>query len=117
MQSWSDCDGNVESVLSRDQLLTNISIYWFTQTIASSIRLYYETKRDPWGLPQGKRIETPTGISVFPRELSVPPREWADRLYNVQHWTTMPKGGHFAAAEQPELLANDVGSFLRRFRR
>jgi pimeloyl-ACP methyl ester carboxylesterase len=116
MQSWSDCDGELERVFSKDQLLSNISIYWFTETIASSMRLYYETRRNSWQLPPGQIVRSPTGISVFPRELSVPPREWADRIYNVQHWTDMPKGGHFAAAEQPDLLANDIGRFVRRFR-
>jgi pimeloyl-ACP methyl ester carboxylesterase len=117
MYSWSDCKGSVENVFSKDELLTNISIYWFTRSIGSSIRLYYETQENPWTLSPGKRIETPTGISVFPKELSVPPREWADRLYNVQQWTQMPHGGHFAAAEQPDLLVKDIRSFFRPFRK
>jgi pimeloyl-ACP methyl ester carboxylesterase len=113
MYSWSDCKGDIESVFSKDELLTNISVYWFTRTIASSARMYYETAANPWSLPPGARIETPTAIAVFPKELSVPPREWAERLYNVQRWTEMPKGGHFAAAEQPELLVNDIRAFFR----
>ena len=117
MYSWSDCKGSIEAVFSKDEMLTNISIYWFTRTIGSSIRLYYETQQNPWSLSLGKRIETPTGISVFPKELSVPPREWADRIYNVQQWTEMPHGGHFAAAEQPDLLVKDIRSFFRRFRK
>ena len=117
MYSWSDCKGNIEAVFSKDEILTNISIYWFTRTIDSSIRLYYETQEDPWTLPPGKRIESPTGISVFPKELSVPPREWAERIYNVQQWTEMPHGGHFAAAEQPDLLVKDIRSFFRQFRK
>jgi pimeloyl-ACP methyl ester carboxylesterase len=116
MYSWSDCKGDIESVFSKDELLTNISIYWFTQTIASSIRMYYETAASPWSVPAGKLVETPTAIAVFPKELSVAPREWVERIYNVQRWTEMPKGGHFAAAEQPELLANDIRAFFRRFR-
>jgi pimeloyl-ACP methyl ester carboxylesterase len=111
-----DCDGRIENVFSKDEILTNISIYWFTRTIGSSVRLYYETQRDPWALPAGRRIEIPTGVSVFPKELSVPPRQWAERIYNVQQWTEMPKGGHFAAAEQPDLLVKDIRSFFRRFR-
>jgi len=114
--SWSDRKGSIESVFSKDDLLTNISIYWFTRTIDSSMRLYYETQKNPWTLPPGTRIETPTGIAVFPKELSVPPREWADRIYNVQQWTEMPHGGHFAAAEQPDLLVKDIRSFFRQFR-
>ena len=116
MYSWSDCEGNIESVFSKDEILTNISIYWFTRTIGSSVRLYYETQENPWTLSPGKRIETPTGIAVFPKELSVPPREWAERIYNVQQWTEMPHGGHFAAAEQPDLLVKDIRSFFRQFR-
>jgi pimeloyl-ACP methyl ester carboxylesterase len=114
MRSWSDCGGDVETVFSRDELLTNISIYWFTKTIGSSMRLYHETRQHPW--PPGQRIDTPTGIAVFPKELSVPPREWAERIYNVTRWTEMPRGGHFAAAEQPELLVEDVRAFFRSFR-
>ena len=116
MYSWSDCNGNIETVFSKDEILTNISIYWFTRTIGSSIRLYSETQNNPWGLPEGTRVETPTGVAIFPKELSVPPREWVDRMYNVQYWTEMPCGGHFAAAEQPELLVNDIRTFFRRFR-
>jgi len=117
MYSWSDCEGNIETVFSKDEILTNISIYWFTRTIDSSIRLYYETQQNPWSISPGKRIDTPTGIAVFPKELSVPPREWADRIYNVQQWTEMPHGGHFAAAEQPDLLVKDIRSFFRPFRK
>lgn len=116
MYSWSDCRGNIETAFSKDEILTNISIYWFTRTIGPSIRLYYETQENPWILSAGERIETPTAISVFPKELSVPPREWADRIYNVQQWTEMPRGGHFAAAEQPDLLVKDIRSFFRRYR-
>jgi pimeloyl-ACP methyl ester carboxylesterase len=116
MYSWSDCKGNIETVFSKDEILTNISIYWFTRTIDSSIRLYYETQENPWTLPTGRHVETPTGISVFPKELSVPPRAWVDRIYNVQQWTEMPHGGHFAAAEQPDLLVRDIRSFFRQFR-
>jgi pimeloyl-ACP methyl ester carboxylesterase len=78
--------------------------------------MYYETAASPWSVPAGKLVETPTAIAVFPKELSVAPREWVERIYNVQRWTEMPKGGHFAAAEQPELLANDIRAFFRRFR-
>ena len=116
MYSWSDCNGDIETVFSKDEILTNVSIYWFTRTIGSSIRLYSETQNNPWGLPEGRRVETPTGVAIFPKELSVPPREWVDRMYNVQQWTEMPRGGHFAAAEQPDLLVNDIRTFFRQFR-
>jgi pimeloyl-ACP methyl ester carboxylesterase len=116
LYSWSDCDGNIEAVFSKDEILTNISLYWFTKTIDSSIRMYHETENNRWTLDPGKRIETPTGIAVFPKELSVPPREWAERIYNLRQWTEMPPGGHFAAAEQPDLLVNDIRSYFRPFR-
>jgi pimeloyl-ACP methyl ester carboxylesterase len=116
MVSWSDCNGDVETVFSKDEILTVVSIYWFTRTIDSSIRLYYETSENPWVLPSTGRIETPTAISVFPKELSVPPRDWAERIYNVQQWTQLPRGGHFAAAEQPDVLVNDIRRFFRPFR-
>lgn len=80
MYSWSDCEGDLGNVFSKDELLTNVCIYWFTRTIASSSRLYLETLRHPWLLPEGTRIEAPMAISVFPRELSVPPRRWAERI-------------------------------------
>jgi hypothetical protein len=116
MYTWCDCGGKIESVFSKDELLTNISLYWFTRTIASSVRMYYETATNPWSLPAGERVATQTAIAVFPKELSVPPRGWAERLYNVQRWTEMLRGGHFAAAEQPELLVNDIRTFFRQFR-
>jgi pimeloyl-ACP methyl ester carboxylesterase len=116
MYSWSDCKGSIENVFTKDEILTTISIYWFTRTIGSSIRLYYETQENPWTLSHGRRIETPTGISVLPKELSVPPREWVERIYNVQQWTEWPHGGHFAAAEQPDRLVRDIRSFFRQFR-
>ena len=116
MYSWSDCRGSIETVFSKDEILTNISVYWFTRSIASSMRLYYETQQNPWILSAGKRVEAPTGIAVFPKDLSVPPREWAERIYNLQQWTEMPRGGHFAAAEQPDLLVKDIRTFFRRFR-
>ena len=96
-RTWSDCHGDVESSYTKDVLLTTVTIYWVTQTINSSTRLYYETLRKPWNFAQGERINVPVGVAVFPAEISRPPREWADRSYNVQQWTVMPSGGHFAA--------------------
>jgi pimeloyl-ACP methyl ester carboxylesterase len=116
MYSWSDCEGDLDSVFSKEELLTNVCIYWFTRTIASSSRLYLETLRHPWLLPEGTRIEAPTAISAFPRELSVPPRRWAERIYNVTRWTPMPRGGHFAAAEQPDALVQDIRASFAGFR-
>ena len=115
-RTWSDCGGDVERKFTKDELLTTITIYWVTETINSSTRLYYETLRKPWNLAEGERIEVPCGIAVFPAEISRPPREWAERSYNVQQWTVMPSGGHFAALEEPELLVADIRSFFRPLR-
>jgi pimeloyl-ACP methyl ester carboxylesterase len=78
--------------------------------------LYYETQRQPWTLKQDERIEVPTAMAVFPKELSHPPREWGERSFNLQRWTEMPSGGHFAALEEPDLLAEDIRAFFRPLR-
>jgi pimeloyl-ACP methyl ester carboxylesterase len=115
-RSWSDCRGDVERRFTRDQLLTNVMIYWVTQTIGSSMRLYYEARHHPWHLQPDTRIETPTAVAVFPAELVRPPRSWAERAFNVKRWTVMPSGGHFAAMEEPKLLADDVRTFFSALR-
>ena len=115
-RTWSDCGGDVESRFTKDELLTTITIYWVTQTINSSTRLYYETLRKPWDLDQGDGIKVPTAVAVFPAEISRPPREWAERSYNVRQWTVMPSGGHFAALEEPHRLVDDVRDFFRPLR-
>jgi pimeloyl-ACP methyl ester carboxylesterase len=115
-RTWSDCDGDVESVFTRDELLTNVMIYWVTETISSSTRLYYETRQRPLSLSQTNRIKVPVGMALFPKELPIPPRELAERGLNIARWTTMPTGGHFAAMEQPELLAEDLRAFFRELR-
>jgi pimeloyl-ACP methyl ester carboxylesterase len=115
-RTWSDCHGEVESRFTKDELLTTITLYWVTQTINSSTRLYYETLRQPWTLQQGERIDVPSAMAAFPKEISRPPREWGERSFNVQRWTEMPRGGHFAALEEPELLANDIRAFFRPLR-
>ncbi|PCJ14679.1 MAG: hypothetical protein COB04_14630 [Gammaproteobacteria bacterium] len=111
--AWTDCDGAIENAVSRDELLTDISIYWFTESITSSMRLYYEVFGNPkGGIPT--RVEVPTGYAQFPREIMCPPRVWADKVYNIQQWSEMDKGGHFAALEQPQLLAADVRKFAEK---
>ena len=115
-RTWSDCDGDVERRFSKDELLTNVTIYWVTQTIGSSARLYYETYRNPWRLGEGDRIQVPCAAALFPKDIYHPPREWAERSFNVQRWTEMPRGGHFNAMEEPELLAEDIRAFFRQFR-
>jgi pimeloyl-ACP methyl ester carboxylesterase len=115
-RSWSDCAGEVESCFSKDELLTNVMVYWVTETMPSSIRLYNEGRSRPLALGPGERVKTPTGVAVFPKEIPMPPRSWVERGYNVTHWSEMAKGGHFAAMEQPELLAEDIRRFFRPLR-
>ena len=115
-RTWSDCGGDVESRFSKDVLLTTATIYWVTQTINSSTRFYYENRRRPWNMAQGERIDVPCAIAVFPYEINSPPREWAERCYNVQRWTLMPGGGHFAALEEPARLVEDIRDFFRGLR-
>jgi microsomal epoxide hydrolase len=111
-RTWSDCDGDVERRFTKDQLLTNVMIYWITQSINSSTRLYYESRHHPWRPDTKQRIETPTAAAIFPREILKPPREWAEEAFNIQRWTVMPRGGHFAAMEEPKLLADDIRAFF-----
>jgi pimeloyl-ACP methyl ester carboxylesterase len=116
-RDWSDCDGDLYRRFTRDELLTNVTLYWVTETIHSSFRLYYEGRRAPLHFRQGDFVHIPCAITRFPKEEPFPPRDWIERGYNVQHWTEMPRGGHFAAAEEPELLAEDIRAFFRRFRK
>jgi pimeloyl-ACP methyl ester carboxylesterase len=112
-RSWSDCNGDVEARFTKDELLTNISLYWFTGTIHSSMRLYYESSRKPLQLRAGERVHAPTAVARFAHEAPSPPREWVSRGYDLVRWTEYPRGGHFAAMEEPELLAADVREFFR----
>lgn len=118
-RAWSDCRGNIESRFTKDELLTTVTLYWVTETINASMRRYFEKRHDPAPNPLrlGERIETPTGIAMFPGEKDlVVPREWAERNYNIHRWTDMPRGGHFAALEEPELLVDDIRAFFRELR-
>ncbi len=115
-RSWSDCGGDVERRFSRDELLTNVTIYWVTQTINSSVRLYCESMRSGrFGLASG-RVEVPTGCAIFPKEILRPPRRWAEAAFDVRHWQRYDEGGHFAALEVPELLVGDMRCFFRQVR-
>lgn len=115
-RSWSDWDRDGKDAFSRDELLTNITLYWITQTIASSMRLYYEFRQSPWILKPGERIEVPTSVTSFPKETVRPLREWTERFYNVQRWTEFPRGGHFPCFEEPQLMAENLRAFFRSFR-
>jgi microsomal epoxide hydrolase len=126
-QRWSDCDGDVERRFTRDELLTYIMIYWVTGTIGSSFRPYHDVLhlgaprwivrtavdwvRSKWG-----SRAVPAGFALFPKDLPHPPREWAERFFEVERWIEMPRGGHFAAHEEPELLAEDIRAFFRPLR-
>ena len=115
-RAWGDTGGDVESVFSRDTLLTNIMIYWVTGTINSSMRLYYEVRKSGRvGFTQG-RVEVPTACASFPFELYNAPRAWAERHYNVTRWTRFERGGHFAALEEPQALAADLRAHFRGLR-
>jgi pimeloyl-ACP methyl ester carboxylesterase len=120
---WSDCGGDVERAFTRDELLANVTLYWVTQTITSSFLPYYDItqagamtwikqKLEEWAASP----KVPAGFAMFPKDLSHPPREWAERFYDVRRWTEMPRGGHFAALEQPKLLVDDMRTFFRDFR-
>jgi len=114
-RTWTDCDGVIENAISRDDLLTNVMIYWITNTGGSSARYYYEAMRSGAVFPQS-RLETPVGHACFPKEVLPAPRSWCEAAFNIVQWTDMPRGGHFAALEQPTLLLNDIRTFFRRFR-
>ncbi|MFW0795898.1 epoxide hydrolase family protein [Gordonia sp. CPCC 205515] len=111
--SWTDCDGHPENALTRDEMLDNVTLYWVTATGASSARLYWESKR---AFTNGDRVELPTGVAAFPKEIVRPLRSWCEPNYNITHWTAMPRGGHFAAFEQPELFTDDVREFFATMR-
>jgi pimeloyl-ACP methyl ester carboxylesterase len=116
-RAWSDCSGDVESVFTKDELLANISLYWFTGAIGSSFWPYYARMHRPWPVPDNGAISVPTGYCAFPREIVRPPKSLAQRTYtNIRRWTVMPRGGHFAAMEQPEALAAEIREFFRSLR-
>jgi pimeloyl-ACP methyl ester carboxylesterase len=112
VEKWRSWSHDLERI-DRDVLLTNLTIYWATQTIATSMRDYYDQR---WHGHTMQRTEVPTAVALFANELvseGTPPREWAERLFNIVRWTPMPRGGHFAPAEEPELLARDIAEFFR----
>ena len=111
---WSDCNGNIESVFTKDELLSNVSLYWYTETIHSSIRLYNENSHVPLRFSKNDFVSTPVGIARFQKEEPFPARKFIERGFNIQHWTEFLKGGHFAAMEQPALLANDIVQFAKK---
>jgi microsomal epoxide hydrolase len=116
-RSWSDCNGTIENAISRDRMLADIALYWFTGAIGSSFWPYYARLHGSAILPAGEKISVPTGYAQFPHEMLKPPRRAAERVFtDIRRWSVMPRGGHFAALEQPELLANEVQAFFRELR-
>ena len=117
-RTWSDCGGDVERRFTKDELLTTMSIYWFTQSFGTSARYYYECVHNPWQAAHNRTpvVEAPTGIGVFAEEVILFPRRWAEQYYNLQHWQLMESGGHFAPMEEPQRLTDDLRQYFRRFR-
>ena len=112
-RAWSDCDGHPENCFTRDQLLTNVMVYWATQTSASSARLYWESRHSGLSAQPLPFVDVPTGVARYPKEPLRWPRSWVERQYNVVHWAPMERGGHFAAMEQPDLFVEDLRTFFR----
>ena len=115
-RTWSDCHGDIESRYTKDELLTIVTIYWVTNSIGSSVRMYKENQSSLWTMGENEKVPAPAGMAMFPQEISRPPREWAERSYDVRRWQEMPRGGHFAALEEPQLLAHEVREFFRPLR-
>ncbi len=116
-RAWTDCNGDVESALSRDEMLADISLYWFTGAIGSSFWPYYARMHGPWPIPAGETIDVPTGYVEFPKEILRPPRALAARTYtDIRRWTMEAKGGHFAALERPEVMAREIRAFFEPLR-
>ncbi|MCX7379940.1 MAG: epoxide hydrolase [Alphaproteobacteria bacterium] len=115
-RTWSDCNGDIATAIPIDDLLANIAVYWFTGNITSSLRIYKENKAAPLHFAPGERVQPPVGFAHFPKEILHPPRSYVERVFDIQRWTEMPKGGHFAAMEQPDLLAEEIRAFFRPLR-
>ncbi len=113
MYGWSECNGYIGSVFSKDELLSNVTLYWITQTIHSSMRLYNENSKNPLVIGKDTFIKTPVAIAHFQYEEPFPPRKFVERGYNIQQWSDFPSGGHFPAMEKPELLSEDILKFFK----
>jgi pimeloyl-ACP methyl ester carboxylesterase len=113
LRAWSDCGGDLERRFTLDQLLTQVTLYLVTDCLPTSIQLYFDRVNHPQGFGPGDRVRVPTGVALFPAEKPAnPPREWAERAYDLRRWTAMPRGGHFPALEEPALLAEDLRAFF-----
>ncbi|MGH7961060.1 MAG: alpha/beta fold hydrolase, partial [Candidatus Binatia bacterium] len=118
-RTWSDCNGNVESRFTKDELVTTMMLYWLTQTYGTSARYYYEAVHNLWQPSHSRTpvIEAPTGFGMFMKEVLLMPRKWIERYANLKHLTVMPSGGHFAPMEEPQLLVEDIRAFFRPLRK
>jgi pimeloyl-ACP methyl ester carboxylesterase len=115
LRAWSDCDGDVERSFTKDEILTNVTIYWLTGTIGSSMRMYRANSAIP-PAQHARRVEVPSGFSLFPGDIGRPPRAWLERTSNLVRMTELPRGGHFAPFEEPELYAEELRAFFRPYR-
>ena len=115
-RDWSDSNGDVYSRFTRDELLRNVTLYWMTETIGSSVLMYAESAKRPFAFTADECVRPPCAVASFPKEIVQPPRSYVERGYNVKRWTAFQSGGHFAAAEEPELLADDLRAFFRPYR-
>jgi hypothetical protein len=117
-RTWSDCGGAVEKRFNKDDLLTTMTLYWVTGSFVTSARYYYEATHNPWKASHQRQpmVEAPTAVGVFPADIMRFPRQWMERHFNLLHWKEFPAGGHFAPAEEPQLLVEDLREFYRRFR-
>ena len=106
--AWTDGADTLEKRFNIDDLLTNVSVYWFSGNVGATLRMYQENSRAPLRFGPGERIRVPLSFARFPKEIVSPPREWVERVFDVARWTEMSAGGHFAALEQPEALAHDI---------
>ena len=116
LRAWSDCDGDVERSFTKDEILTNVTLYWLTETIGSSMRMYRANATIPLA-QHARRVQVPSGFSLFPADIVRPPRAWLERTANVVSVTEPPRGGHFAPFEEPELYAQELRAFFRPYRR
>ncbi len=115
LRAWSDCDGDIERRFSKDEILTNVTLYWLTGTIASSMRMYRANAAIA-PAQHARRVEVPSGFSLFPADIARPPRAWLERTANVVRVTEPARGGHFAPFEEPELYAAELRAFFRPYR-
>lgn len=111
LRTWSDCDGELETAFTKDQILTDVMFYWAPRSVISAARMYREARRDEVGLYPPK-VEVPTAVADFPADILPASRQWAERRYRIERWTKMARGGHFPATEQPQALVDDVRAFF-----